>query len=262
MILGNILRRNSKLYPNNESLIYEEYRFTWAETQKRVNSLVNGLLSLGIQKGDRIAVLSDNSHRYLEIYLASAHAGFIIVPLNAMFKPLELIELLKNADVSVLFCGKNYLETKDTLRRELPDINYIIGLENHDCLYDYEQLIADNSSKDIVADISPDDIFVIAYTSGTTGNPKGAVLTHGSCYMAALIHSLEWRVSQADNYLFPGRLFFAAGGPKFIPFVRGCKTVVTNFEPHKTLELIEREKISFFSTGPTIISLLTNQPDI
>ncbi len=179
-----------------------------------------------------------------------------------MFKPLELIELLKNADVSVLFCGKNYLETKDTLRRELPDINYIIGLENHDCLYDYEQLIADNSSKDIVADISPDDIFVIAYTSGTTGNPKGAVLTHGSCYMAALIHSLEWRVSQADNYLFPGRLFFAAGGPKFIPFVRGCKTVVTNFEPHKTLELIEREKISFFSTGPTIISLLTNQPDI
>ncbi len=60
MILGNILRRNSKLYPNNESLIYEEYRFTWAETQKRINSLVNGLLSLGIQKGDRIAVLSDN----------------------------------------------------------------------------------------------------------------------------------------------------------------------------------------------------------
>lgn len=262
MILGNILRRNSKLYPNNESLIYEDYRFTWAETQKRVNSLVNGLLGLGVRKGDRIAVLSDNSHRYLEIYLASAQAGFVMVPLNAMFTPMELRELLKNAEVSVLFCGKNYLDKKDSLRMELPEIKYVIGLENHDCLYDYEQIIAENSSKDTKAHIDPDDIFVIAYTSGTTGNPKGAVLTHRSCYMAALIHSLEWRVSQADNYLFPGRLFFAAGGPKFIPFVRGCKTVVTNFEPQKTLELIERERISFFSTGPTIISLLINQTDI
>ena len=155
MILGNILRRNSKLYPNNESLIYEEHRFTWAETQDRVNSLVNGLLSLGVQKGDRIAVLSDNSHRYLEIYLASAHAGFVIVPLNSMFKPVELRGLLKNADATVLFCGKNYLDKKDILRKELPEINYIIGLEDHDCLYDYEQLIANNSSKDTVADIRP-----------------------------------------------------------------------------------------------------------
>ena len=114
-----------------------------------------------------------------------------------MFKPLELEGLLKNADVSVLFCGKNYLDKKDTLRRELPDINYIIGLENHDCLYDYEQLIAKNSSKDIVAHISPDDIFVIAYTSGTTGNPKGAVLTHRRCYKACEPYlKCAWR-----NYL-------------------------------------------------------------
>ncbi len=263
MILGNILRRTSKLYSKNESLIYENNRFTWAETQKRVNALVNGLLNLKIQKGDRIAVLSDNSHRYLELYLAAAHAGFIIVPLNAMFKPGELKALLKNADVSVLFCGKNYLDKKDVLRNELPEINYIIGLENHDCIYDYEHLIKENSSKDTIIDVSPDDIFAIAYTSGTTGNSKGAVLTHRSCYTAALIHSLEWRVSQADNYLFLGRLFFAAGGPKFIPFVRGCKIVVTNFEPQKTMELIiEKEKISFFSTGPTIINLLVNHPDI
>lgn len=262
MILGNILKRNSKLYPKKESLIYEEHRFTWAETHDRVESLVNGLLNLGIQKGDRIAVLADNSHRYLEVYLAAAQAGFIIVPLNAMFKPVELAALLKNANVSVLFCGRNYLKKKDILRKQLPEIKYIIGLENHDCLYDYEHLISNSPSGDAQIKISPDDTFVIAYTSGTTGNSKGAVQTHRGCYTAALIHSLEWRVSQADNYLFPGRLFFAAGGPKFIPFVRGCKTVVTNFEPHKTLELIEQEKISFFSTGPTIISLLTNHTDI
>ncbi len=262
MILGNILKKNAKLYPKKESLIYEEYRFTWAETQDRVNSLVNGLLNLGVQKGDRIAVLSDNSHRYLEVYLAAAQSGFIIVPLNAMLKPVELFALLNNANVSVLFCGKNYLKKKDILRNELPEIKYIIGLENHDCLYDYEHLISKSPSIDAQIQVSPDDTFVIAYTSGTTGNSKGAVHTHRGCYTAALVHSLEWRVSQADNYLFPGRLFFAAGGPKFIPFVRGCKTVVTNFDPNKTLELIEREKISFFSTGPTIISLLTNNTNI
>jgi len=262
MILGNILKRNTKLYPKKESLIYEEQRFTWAETHDRVASLVNGLLNLGIQKGDRIAVLSDNSHRYLEVYLAAAQAGFIIVPLNAMFKPVELAALLKNADVSVLFCGKNYLKKKDVLRMALPEIKYFIGLENHDCLYDYEPLLKKSPSEDARIQVSPDDTFVIAYTSGTTGNAKGAVLTHRSCYTAALIHSLEWRVSQADNYLFPGRLFFAAGGPKFIPFVRGCKTVVTNFDAQGTLELIEREQISFFSTGPTIISLLTQHNSI
>ncbi len=262
MVLGNILKRNSKLYPKNESLVYEGHRFTWEKTHERVNSLVNGLLDLGLRKGDRIAILSDNSHRYLEIYLAAAQAGFIIVPLNTMFKAGELKGLLKNAETTALFCGKNHLDKKNILKKEFPEIKYFIGLEDHDCPHDYEHLIKNSPSNNTEIDVSPDDTFVIAYTSGTTGNPKGAVLTHKSCYTAALIHSLEWRVSRADNYLFPGRLYFAAGGPKFIPFVRGCKVVVTNFEPHKTLEIIEQEKITFFSTGPTIISLLTNQPDI
>jgi len=262
MVLGDILRRNSKLYPKRESLIHEDNRFTWAQTQGRVNSLVNGLINLGIKKGDRIAILSDNSHRYLEIYLAAAQAGLVIVPLNTMFKAGELNGLLKNAEATALFCGRNHLDRKNVLKKERSEIKHFIGLEDHDCAHDYEHLIANSPSKDTVIHVGPDDPFVIAYTSGTTGNPKGATLTHKNCYTAALIHSLEWRVSQADTYLFPGRLYFAAGGPKFIPFVRGCKIVVTNFVPHKTLELIEREKITFFSTGPTIISLLTNQPDI
>jgi len=262
MDLGNILKRNSRLYPDKESIIFEDQRFTWRQTRERVNSLVNGLTRLGIKKASRIAVLSDNSHRYLELYLAAAQAGLIIVPLNTMLRAAELKGLLRNAEVAALFCGKNQLDKKNILKEELHGIKYFIGLEDHDCPYDYEHLIKTGSSRNTETHVSPDDIFVIAYTSGTTGNPKGAVLSHKSCHTAALIHSLEWRVSHADVYLFPGRLFFAAGGPKLIPFMRGCKIVVTNFEPHHTLELIEQEKVSFFSTGPTIIDLLISQPDI
>jgi acyl-CoA synthetase (AMP-forming)/AMP-acid ligase II len=261
MILGNILSKNSKLFPKRESLVYENLRFTWEETQKRVNSLVNGLLSLGIKKGDRIGVLSDNSHQYMEIYFAAAQAGFIIVPVNTMLKHFELKEIVNNAEINTLFCGKNCIDKKNSLKEEIPGIKYFIGFSDHDCSYDYEYLIKNSSSKNTEININPDDIFVIAYTSGTTGSPKGAMLTHKSCYIAALIHALEWRITQGYNYLFLGRLFFATGGTKFIPIVRGCKTVIVNFEPEKTLEIIEKEKISFFSTGPTIINLLINHPN-
>lgn len=262
MVLGDILRRNATIYPKEESLVFEDQRFTWAHTRQRVNALSNGIMKLGIKKGDRIAILSDNSHRYLEIYLAAAQSGFVIVPLNTMFKTEELTDLLENADVTALFCGRNQVNQKNALMNELTGIKFFIGMEDHDCPYDYEHLIRSSPSGYTAVDVAPEDVFSIAYTSGTTGNPKGAVLTHRSCLTAAVIHCLEWRISHADNYLFPGRLYFAAGGPKFIPFLRACKVVVTNFEPHSALELIEREKISFFSTGPTIIRLLISHPDI
>jgi acyl-CoA synthetase (AMP-forming)/AMP-acid ligase II len=262
MVLGEILRRNARLYPKKTSLVFDGRSFTWQETLSRVNALVNALLGLGVKKGERIAILSDNSHRYLEIYLAAAQAGFILVPLNSMLTAAELKGLVLNAEPVVLFCGKNYLKKKDVLKEKCPGIMHFIGLEDHDCKYDYEHLIKNSSSRDMQSDVSPDDIFSISYTSGTTGNPKGACLSQGACFMAALILSLEWRVTPTDNYLFLGRLFFAAGGSKFIPFLRGCKVVVTNFEPAGTLELIEREKVSICSTGPTIINLLITQPDI
>ncbi|MDY6861718.1 MAG: class I adenylate-forming enzyme family protein [Thermodesulfobacteriota bacterium] len=261
MVLGKILKRNSKLFPERVGLVYENIRLTWGEIQKRVNSLVNGLLTLGLKKGDRIAVLADNSHRYMEVYLAAAQAGFIIVPLNTMQKAVELKELITNAEISALFCGKNYLNTKNIIKEEIPEINYFIGFSDHDCHYDYEYLITNSSSNYTEINVNPDDIYVIAYTSGTTGKPKGAILNHNSCYIAAIIHALGWRISQADNYLFLGRLFFATGGPKFIPLLCGCKTVIVNFNPLETLASIEKEKISFFSTGPTIIDLLINHPD-
>ncbi|SPD74222.1 Acyl-CoA synthetase (AMP-forming)/AMP-acid ligase II [uncultured Desulfobacterium sp.] len=262
MTLGDMLRRNARIYPTKTSLVYDGERFTWRGTLARVNALTRALLGIGVKKGDRIAILSDNSHRYLEIYLAAAQAGFIIVPLNSMLTPAELNGLVLNAEPVVLFCGKGYLEKKNHLKSGCPCIRHFIGLEDHDCNYDYEDLIRNSSTQDIYSDIGPDDIFSISYTSGTTGNPKGAALTHRACYMAAIIHSLEWRVTPADNYLFLGRLFFAAGGSKFIPFFRGCKIVVTGFEPAGTLELIERERISTFSTGPTIINSLVTHPDV
>ena len=205
MVLGDILRRNATIYPKEESLVFEDQRFTWAQTRQRVNALSNGIMKLGIKKGDRIAILSDNSHRYLEIFLAAAQSGFVIVPLNTMFKTEELTHLLENADVTALFCGRNQVNQKNALMNELTGIKFFIGMEDHDCPYDYEHLIRSSPSGYTAVDVSPEDVFSIAYTSGTTGNPKGAVLTHRNCLTAAVIHCLEWRISHADNYLFPGR---------------------------------------------------------
>ena len=111
MLLGDLLIRNVRKFPHKEAVVFEDTRYTFSQLNRRVNSLANGLMGIGVRKGDRVAVLANNCLQYMEIYLAVAKAGMVIVPLNYRLVGKELSHLLNNSEANTLIIGSEYLES-------------------------------------------------------------------------------------------------------------------------------------------------------
>ncbi len=179
MIVGELLRRGSKLYPDRLALRYQGRDLSYGELNQRVTRLANGMLRLGLRKGDRIAILAQNCHQYVEVYLASATIGAVTVPLNARLKGGELKYIINNSEAKLLLISSDFLEMIAAIRAELPLV------EHHDCISQqapgfetYESLLGSASSEVPYVQPTESDVVCQIYTSGTTGLPKGAMLTH------------------------------------------------------------------------------------
>jgi acyl-CoA synthetase (AMP-forming)/AMP-acid ligase II len=177
MNLFDGLRHQAKINPDRPAICCKESKYSYAEFHERVVKLGNALMDLGVKKGDRVAALLLNCHRYLELYYATALIGAIIVPLNYRLAPKELVYILNDSECETLFvdeglweCIKPVCAELDTLKRtcftgsasDVPS-----GLES------YEKLINDSSAKLPDVEIQDSDLAGIFYTGGTTGLAKG-----------------------------------------------------------------------------------------
>ena len=172
MLVGDILRLAANRYPNKAGLIFEDHRYTWEQVNARVNSLAHGLLSLGLKKQDKVAILSRNCHQYIEFYFATAKAGLVGVPLNTWLKENELSQFIENSGANTIIVDAHYLDVIQSLDNGL--IKNYIGLgPSHRYSYDLETLVTENSTNEPDVKVHEDDLFVLSYTSGTTGMPKG-----------------------------------------------------------------------------------------
>lgn len=265
MLVGDIIRRTAAKHPDKAGVVFEDKRYTWEEVNRRVNCLANGLLQLGLQKQDRVAILSHNCNQYLEFYFATAKAGLIAVPLNTMFLGKELTFLLNDSGANTLITDTNYLNKVESVTSELPHIKHYIGLgDGHPFPYDFERLIAESPSDEPEVTINDEDLCVIAYTSGTTGRPKGAMVTHQASWVSANALAVEWRTKPHWNYLLPGPFFFAAANfGRYHAIMRGCTVVILRgWDAATVLQTIEREKINGFNGGPTVLARVVNHPDV
>jgi acyl-CoA synthetase (AMP-forming)/AMP-acid ligase II len=116
----HIPRKHARLDPDFECLVFEEHRFTWKQLDERVDRLVGGLISLGIKPGDHVAILAQNSHRFVEFYYACSRGGFVAVPLNWRLSDKELKYIIGHSETSALLVGQEYLETVGRIRPPLP----------------------------------------------------------------------------------------------------------------------------------------------
>ena len=117
------------IVPDQEALVFEGARFTYAETHARVRRIAGGLAALGVGRGTRVAALDVNSHRYVEAYYASAMLGAVFIPLNYRAKPPELEHMLATGRARVLLVGGRYVETVESLRAKLPDLEVLVGFD-------------------------------------------------------------------------------------------------------------------------------------
>jgi len=180
MDMGQILTLVARKYPQNTALICGEERHTYESFNSRVNRLAHALLRLGLRKGDKVAAFFYNSIPFVETYFATIKAGGIFVPVNFRFVGEEAIYILNQSDARFFFFGDEFTDLVQSIRLCLPQIESLIatGKPTDPKVRIYEDLFKDSPDCDPPVSLSEDDECQIMYTSGTTGKPKGAVITH------------------------------------------------------------------------------------
>jgi len=253
------------IVPEQEALVFEGQRFTYAETWARVRRLAAALARLGAGRGTRVAALHVNSHRYVEAYYATAMLGGVFIPLNYRAKPPELEHMLATGSARILLAGERYLEMVEALRPKLGALQAIVGFDGptHDHP-GYEQLCASAGEHEDEAEVEDSDTTILMYTSGTTALPKGVMLTHHdfTAYVTANVELADGTPRGAALLCVP--LYHIAGATNMMTTLWTGRRLVLmpQFEPRAWLDLVERERITHAFLVPTMVKKLLDEPDL
>jgi acyl-CoA synthetase (AMP-forming)/AMP-acid ligase II len=263
--LGQILKVNAKKFPHTVALKDKDKGYTYPEVNRRVNKLAHSLHDLGLSKGDKVAVLLENSIEIVEIYLATAKTGLVIVPINFRLVGSEVAYIVDNSDAQAMIVHDEFTPCVDAIKPELKNIEanryIVVGAETNG-YQEYEALIQPFPESEPEIEVDPQDAWILIYTSGTTGKPKGVVRSHESHIAFYLINAVDFGFNEHDvclnimplchiNSTFFTFTFTYIGGSAYIHPAR-------SFQAEEILEIIEREKITFISLIPTHYSLLLN----
>lgn len=265
MIVGDLLRRGSKLYPRRVAMHCHGKDLTYAELNQRVSRLANSMLELGLRKSDRIAILAQNCTPYLEVCLASAKIGVVTIPLNARLKESELKYIIDDGRTKILFVSPDFLEPTASVRDESSTIEHCICIgQDSPGTKDYETMLAEASPEEPVSQVTESDVICQIYTSGTTGRPKGAMLTHRNVLSNAMCCCLEQEIQPLDNILMALPLFHVAGYTLSMGalLAGGKLTIHQSFNPQEVLRSMAEDRITHAPLVPVMINFLLSVPDV
>jgi fatty-acyl-CoA synthase len=263
---GSALTRAARLFSNKTAIIFEQNRISYAELNERVNRLANGLMKMGVKKGDKVALLFYNCPQFTESYYALVKIGAIVVPLNLRLAVPELIYEANNSDCTRIIYSAEFSEVMSKLRPKLSKVkSYICHGET--CPSDttkYEELITGSPAGEPKVDVQMEDGCDIFYTGGTTGLPKGAYRTHENVIWVALTCGMCLKFG-ADNVVLasPPLFHIVSNYLTLSSFFFGSTIVMVKaFDPVKTLELIQKEKVTHVWLVPAMSTAIWNLPDV
>jgi long-chain acyl-CoA synthetase len=274
MLVGDIPRRNAKLYPEKIGVVGGDTRLNFAQLNSRVNRLANALPDLGLNRGDRFAVLNPNCYQYVEFYFAAAKAGTPIVPLNYRYGKDELTHVLNDSGAGVLFFGSQYTPLVDQLAGEVETVHHVICIDD-DPPNEKPEIKSDAKTYSEILETAPDsepsvpspdedDTVVLGYTGGTTGRPKGVMTTHRNI-IASCYHTVIERFLRHDTvFLNVPPLFHAGDANSMFAFsLLGATNVILDaFDPKKLLKTIETHRVTHVLLVPSMILLLLRFTEI
>ncbi len=256
------LRRAMQTNSEGIATVDGDRRHTWREFGERVARLAGGLQQLGVKRGERVAVLMLNSDRYLELYLAVAWAGAVIVPVNIRWSHAEIEDSLHDCSASVLVVDKAFSAMGVQLAKAVSmKLIYADDDAGPAEAQDYEKLMAaSNPVPDAMS--KREDLAGIFYTGGTTGRSKGVMLSHGNLVVNALHILSEGLFPEGSIYLNAAPMFHLANGAAmFSVLIGGGRNVVVRmFAPEQVMSTIEKEKVTITLLVPTMIQMVTDHP--
>ncbi|HWQ73616.1 MAG TPA: long-chain-fatty-acid--CoA ligase [Desulfitobacteriaceae bacterium] len=261
MTIGEVLTMSTSKFPEKEAVIYKDKRFTYKMLDERANRLANALLKLGLKKGDRCAVLFYNRSEWAEIYFGLARTGIITVPVNFRLTAPEIEYILNNSEPKALIYEEDFASTIEQVKKNVSVEHYICV--SNDKASDYEDCLAKADSQPPNIRVEETDPILLAYTSGTTGFPKGAVVTHRNLATHLLIFFKEYgNVNYRDTMLVIMPIFHSNATWFLLGLIMVGGTAVIypsgGFNPEEVLELINTEKITFSSVVPTMLTMINN----
>jgi acyl-CoA synthetase (AMP-forming)/AMP-acid ligase II len=265
MTVADVFARTRRDAPLKEAVVCGNLRLTYAQLGGRVDRLAASLHELGLRQGAPVAVLEKNCHRYIETYLAAAQLGIVLVPLNYRLAPRELAEILIDSEAQGLMVGQGFLPVLDSIRLAAPQCQHVVVLAEDAPagMIAYEALLRQEHASVPLPERKADDLLYLYYTSGTTGRPKGAMLTEGNvAFNAEVCHSVIGYRSE-DRYLHAAPMFHLADAASLWALTRSgaCHVCLSDFEPVRCLQMLQDERISVSVLVPTMINFLLNAPN-
>ncbi len=212
MNVGSLLTMQANKFPDRTALIYEDKRFTYRQFNQRCNRIANALLRFGLQKGDRVATLLFNSPELVEVFMGAAKLGGVFTPINFRLAAEEVIYLVNHSDARIFAFGEEFFSLVGNILPRLSKVEKFIsvGKAPFPRAIEYEPLLQGSRDDEPGIAVSEEDECQMLYTSGTTGRPKGAVLTHGNVLWNLVNMLLAREDKEGESALVTGPLYHAA----------------------------------------------------
>jgi fatty-acyl-CoA synthase len=260
--LGYWITRRAALSPQRTALVFGDERISYAEFDRHINRAAHSLRALGVNHGDRVAYLDLNHPRFFVVMFAAAKLGAIFVPLNFRLTAPELSFIIQDAGVHTLIHDEMFAPVIDEVRDQLPCRN-LISTTAREGVRAWLEVIHDQRDSALDNQVDTDETAVIMYTSGTTGRPKGAMLTHAN-FLWNNINALLAYDTLADDRTLVVAPLFHIGGLNVTPlsaFLKGATVVLERaFDPTRVLELIPKHRITTMFGVPAMFLFVSQHP--
>jgi len=263
--IGSFLAKRARLDPSRIGLVFEGREITYREWNERANRVANAFAVLGLRPGDRVGLLMSNSVEYLECFFGLAKIGAIIVPLNWRLAPPEIALIAGDAGISALVYGSQHAPAAAAIHNQL-DVPIRVGLGDDvpSGDHEYATTLAGASPEEPTIHGDGDDPLIIMFTSGTTGRPKGAVLTHNNLFYDActVAFSSDWR---RDLRVLVALPLFHIGALIYVlidTYVGSTTVLLESFDPVGFLKTVEEQRVNSFLAVPAMLNFMLQVPTI
>ncbi|PID04057.1 fatty-acid--CoA ligase [Sporosarcina sp. P2] len=272
MIFTKSLLYAARTYPEKLAIIDGKHKFSYRELINRTAKLKQSLQGKGIKKGDRVGMLMLNDFRYIELMYGVTALGAIVVPLNIRSNPEELAFILNNAGVTILYIHKEFLPVVPYLKGNVSGVRHFILAEDaklmesieSDDIESYEKLIdAQPDGKLAYEGVDDEDIVGIFYTGGTTGRPKGVMLTHKNLTVNSYHMLANIKCAEDDVYLHAAPMFHLAdqASTNLFTMLGATHAIIRMFTPQGVLQAIQDAKVTVCTLVPTMLNFLFHDPE-
>jgi acyl-CoA synthetase (AMP-forming)/AMP-acid ligase II len=268
MNVGTLLTKSARTFPKNLAVAHGHKKFTYAQFNSRINRLANALAGLGIKRGDNVALVQYNYPEMLESMFACFKAGYGAVPINFRLHPNEFGFIIDHSQAKAVIVSPEFNEAISYIRDRIPLARYLITLSGAEGeLLDYEKLISAESDQWDDAHVQPDDLAWLFYTSGTTGLPKGAMLTHRNLLAMTMNFYADMcpGLGPDDAILHAAPLSHGSGLYALPNIGKAAANIILeskSFDPELVLKTIEEYRITNMFAAPTMVKLMAESPAV